>query len=379
MDLSLIGSRIRELRQKRGLTQSEFAKIISVSFQAVSSWERGITPPDIENLMNIASYFGVLVDTLLSPAKENLYLGVDGGGTKTEFVAVSASGTVEKRVIKQGCNPNDIGYEKSEEIILSGINEILVSFPTVKSIFCGIAGASTGGYSDKLYASLKRTYPQTEIAVQSDAFNLFGIYDEADMALISGTGSVAFVKTEDGYKRIGGWSHLFDIAGSAYDIGRAAISLALSEEDRKAAPSTINLMLRERMNAESVWEHINALYSGGKSYIASFASVVFDAYHKGEDAAVKIIDENARALAELLNKGTDLYGAKPVAVASGGLFEHYSDILIRHIGKYSNAKILISELSPIYGAVRKACDIAKAKKSGDFYENFKRSYGEIKK
>ena len=57
IDLNLIGNRIKELRCQKGLTQIEFAKILSVSFQAVSNWERGITPPDIENLINIASYF----------------------------------------------------------------------------------------------------------------------------------------------------------------------------------------------------------------------------------------------------------------------------------------------------------------------------------
>ena len=35
LDLNLIGSRIKELRIKKGLTQSEFAKVLSVSFQAV--------------------------------------------------------------------------------------------------------------------------------------------------------------------------------------------------------------------------------------------------------------------------------------------------------------------------------------------------------
>ena len=122
LDLKLLGSRIRELRQKRGLTQSEFAENISVSFQAVSNWERGIAPPDIENLMRIASCFGVLVDTLLSPICEDLYLGIDGGGTKTEFALVSSSGHVFKRFVRSGSNPNDIGFSLFAENLI-GIME----------------------------------------------------------------------------------------------------------------------------------------------------------------------------------------------------------------------------------------------------------------
>ena len=379
IDLNLIGNRIKELRRQKGLTQIEFAKILSVSFQAVSNWERGITPPDIENLINIASYFGVLVDTLLSPINENLYLGIDGGGTKTELAVVSASGSVLKRIIKPGCNPNDIGFEKTAEIITSGINEILVEYPTVKSIFCGIAGASTGNFSDKLYAILNNIYPKVETKIQSDAANLFAICDQADIALISGTGSVALVKSGVGFKRLGGWGYLFDRAGSAYDIGRDAIAEALKEEDTLKEPSAINRMLCEKMNTTSVWEHINSLYNGGKSYIASFAPLVFDAYKEGDPIAHSIIDENAKALATLLNEGVDLYGANPIAVANGGLFEHYSDILTYHIKKYSNVNLIVSDLPPIYGACRKACSIAYCQESSSFYENFKKTYGELKK
>jgi N-acetylglucosamine kinase-like BadF-type ATPase len=379
IDLNLIGNRIRELRRQRGLTQIEFAKILSVSFQAVSSWERGITPPDIENLINIASYFGVLVDTLLSPINENLYLGVDGGGTKTEFAVVSASGSVLKRIIKPGCNPNDIGFEKAAEIITSGINDILIEYPTVKSIFCGIAGSSTGNFREKLCAILNKIHPKVETKIQSDAVNLFAICDQADIALISGTGSVALVKSGTGYKRLGGWGYLFDRAGSAYDVGRDAIAEALKEEDTLKKPSAISRMLCKKMNTTSVWEHINALYNGGKSYIASFASLVFDAYQEGDAIAYSIIDKNAQALANLLNEGAALYGVNPIAIANGGLFEHYSDILTHHIKKYSSVNLIVSDLPPIYGACRRSCSIACCQESSSFYENFKKTYVELKK
>ena len=45
LDYNLLGSRIRALRQQKGLTQSAFAQSLGVSFQAVSNWERGVTPP----------------------------------------------------------------------------------------------------------------------------------------------------------------------------------------------------------------------------------------------------------------------------------------------------------------------------------------------
>ena len=379
IDLELLGNHIRELRHKKGLTQSEFADILAVSFQAVSNWERGITPPDIENLVRIASYFGVLVDSLLSPMTEDVYIGIDGGGTKTEFVAVSRTGSVLKRIVKSGCNPNDGGYGHTEELICDGINEIISEHPSVKSIFGGIAGMTTGNYADRLYTSLKKLLPKVDIQIKTDAFNIFGLCDNADMAVISGTGSVVFVKSKDSYKRLGGWGYLFDRAGSAYDIGRDAVCSALKEEDMQSPPSMLSKMLLKRMNTATVWEHINTLYGKGKPYIAELASVVFDVYREGDQTARQIIDDNARALAELLNMGVELHGASSTAIASGGMFEHYGDIMLSHIAKHSDVKVIIGGLPPIYGACRNACIAVLHEMPDDFYENFKKTYGELTK
>ena len=379
IDLESMGNRIRELRQKKGLTQSEFADILSVSFQAVSNWERGITPPDIENLMHIASYFGVLVDSLLSTIGEDIYVGIDGGGTKTEIVAVSETGAVIKRIIKPGCNPNDAGYEHTEKLICDGINEIVSEYPSIKSIFGGIAGMTTGNYADRLYSSLKKMFPKVKIQIKTDALNIFGLYDAADMAVISGTGSVVFVKSGNVYKRLGGWGYLFDRAGSAFDIGRDAVCRVLKEEDMQAPYSMLSEMILKRTDSLTMWEHINTLYSKGKPYISELASVVFDAYRAGDKTAIGIVDNNARALGELLNAGVDLYGATPTAIASGGLFEHYGDIMTAHIAKHSDVEVIVGGLPPIYGACRLACAMSSHEAPDNFYETFKKTYGELTK
>ena len=378
LDINILGNRIKELRKKRGLTQNAFAEELHVSFQAVSNWERGIAPPELENLINIAAYFGVLVDDLLRPQNNDLFLGIDGGGTKTEFAVISSDGCVRKRFVRSGCNPNDIGFSKMSALITNGIGEILVEFQSVRHIFCGIAGISTGNYAKQLYKDLKSRYPQINIDIKNDSFNLFALGDGSDMAVISGTGSVVFVKDGDTYKRLGGWGYLLDDAGSAYDIGRAALQVALREEDMKEPPSLMSRLLLKKLNTSTVWEHINTVYNEGKPYIAGLASVVFDAYQKGEEKASDIIDKNAKALAELLNSGIKLYGASPVAIASGGLFEHYGKIMIPHIEKYSTVKLIVKDLPPIYGACRNACAMVNDKLSDEFYENFKRTYGGMK-
>lgn len=60
-----IGKNIKELRQRKGLTQERLASYLGVSFQAISKWENGETYPDICILPAIASFFNVTTDYLL--------------------------------------------------------------------------------------------------------------------------------------------------------------------------------------------------------------------------------------------------------------------------------------------------------------------------
>ena len=60
------GQKLQELRKKRGITQEELAQKLYVSRTAVSKWESGRGYPNIDSLREIAKFFCVTVDELLS-------------------------------------------------------------------------------------------------------------------------------------------------------------------------------------------------------------------------------------------------------------------------------------------------------------------------
>ena len=66
MDTYVTGLTIKNLREKKGLTQTELADMLSVSSKAVSKWETNATTPDIAILPRLALYFGVSMDALFS-------------------------------------------------------------------------------------------------------------------------------------------------------------------------------------------------------------------------------------------------------------------------------------------------------------------------
>ena len=58
--------KLQELRKQKELTQEELAEKLYVSRAAVSKWESGRGYPNIESLKEIAKFFSVTVDELLS-------------------------------------------------------------------------------------------------------------------------------------------------------------------------------------------------------------------------------------------------------------------------------------------------------------------------
>ena len=60
------GQKLQELRRQNGLTQEALARALFVSRTAVSKWESGRGCPSIDSLQQIAAYFNVTTDDLLS-------------------------------------------------------------------------------------------------------------------------------------------------------------------------------------------------------------------------------------------------------------------------------------------------------------------------
>ena len=58
--------KLQELRKNKGLTQEELAEALYVSRTAISKWESGRGYPSIDSLKEIAKYFSVTIDELLS-------------------------------------------------------------------------------------------------------------------------------------------------------------------------------------------------------------------------------------------------------------------------------------------------------------------------
>ena len=60
-----IGSRVRELRKAKGLTQQDLADMINVTKVSVCCYEKGTRLPSLETLVDLSEVFKVSIDYLL--------------------------------------------------------------------------------------------------------------------------------------------------------------------------------------------------------------------------------------------------------------------------------------------------------------------------
>ena len=88
-----IAEKIKNARNRAGMSQQELADKLHVSRSAVAKWEADNGLPDIENLKSIAKLFGMTVDQLVDDGEE-------------------AEPCTLKEPIPPGCKPDDAVREK---------------------------------------------------------------------------------------------------------------------------------------------------------------------------------------------------------------------------------------------------------------------------
>lgn len=284
------------------------------------------------------------------------YIGIDGGGTKTEFVLTDGQGNVLSHTVKEGSNPNDIGIEKSYDILSGGLKEILYGKEIEKEdayIFSGIAGAGITENARALQAMLEKEYPN--VAVASDLMNAWELCLEGEdgLVVICGTGICCCVFENGTMKTVGGYGYLFEDGGSAYAYGRDAINSALKAEDG-IGEKTVLLEYFQACLGKSIRSNLGKLQRKGKFFVASFCPLVFQGYADKDNVCKKIIDNNFENTTELI-KGALSVAAKEIrkiafigGVSKEPLFQEYIK------KEFGDKQLIFCQEKPVFGALRRA-------------------------
>ena len=337
---------IRKLRKKLGMTQKSLAEAIGYSEKTVSKWETEGSIPSIDALFRVANIFHVSMLELFRCDEAIYYLGIDGGGTKTEFQLLDAEGKVVCRIFMDGCNPNTVGIEQTKRIIEDGIIQVCKDIPLSSVVvYAGIAGCASGNYADEIKNMLnKMSFAAYDVDSDNNNIVAAGLGKNEGITMILGTGICCYVVKKEETKRIAGWGYLFDNGGSAFHIGRDAINAYFSAYDGTGEETSLVESIKQTHSYSNA-EFIKHLYSGGNKLVSSYAKCVFEEAEKGDRVSVAILKKNITEIARLLRAALFHFSTcneRIPIILSGGL---------------TNQKLLLPYLFDALGDVTKTCNI----------------------
>ncbi len=284
-------------------------------------------------------------------------IAIDGGGSKTEAVLFDETGHILRHHVGKGCNPSDIGIEEARLRMQACLDPLFQCAPAgVTSLYGGVAGVIPTGdiYSEEL----SRKHQIGTVRFEDDGCNIIsGTLGHADgCGMICGTGSSLFVRVEgEPLRHIGGKGYLIDTGGSGYELGKDAICMALRAADGRCRGTVLTELLA-RIFGRPVNDAVIAMvHRGGRPYIATFSSAVFEGRKTGDWACVEIFERGAALMADLTYAAEQYFETDFTVVMGGGIISHYPEYVQAIREKASKrANMVLQQAPPIYGAAVEA-------------------------
>ncbi|HAJ77756.1 MAG TPA: hypothetical protein DCO89_01645 [Clostridiales bacterium] len=222
------------------------------------------------------------------------YLGIDGGGTKTNFVLIDENQKVIKRCTLGPSAIDTVGIQQAYLVLKSGIKSFN---KPITACFAGIGGIG-GQDIEPIKEMIKEILPDAKIGVGTDSTNAiisaFGFND--GVAVICGTGSVAFGKWKGKYCVAGGYGYHEGDPGSAFSLGIGALKYLAKVMDGRKTETDFSDDLSKAVGCYSHGELCEYFKDINRTEIAKLAKIVTK--HESDENAKKIIENSADELIE---------------------------------------------------------------------------------
>ena len=262
------------------------------------------------------------------------FLGVDGGGTKTDFLLIDETGRVLASHRGGSAYYLETGLEAVQSMMVAGIQETLqrAAIPASQLEFAFI-GLPAYGEDSTLLPRLDRIVVDVLSAERHRCRNDMvcgwagALAGRDGISIVAGTGSIAYGEFETRNARSGGWGELFSDEGSAYWIAREALTLFSRMSDGRSPKGPLYNLIRERLRLQADLDLCRAIYGPPaltRSELASFAPLVAQAAGAGDGGARRLFDRAAQELAATVHAVRDQLDVPrglPLPVSySGGMF-----------------------------------------------------------
>lgn len=232
--------------------------------------------------------------------EQQLYVGVDGGATKSIIRLEDAEG----RLLGQAwCGPANIriSVEQTWEAILTGLNEILhknsINFEQNRHrlhVGMGLAGSEVTAAYDAFIA-------------QAPGFKTFIVTSDAHIAclgahggkdggvIIAGTGAVGYQIEGQVTTKVGGWGFPYDDDGSGAWLGLHALKMTLQWLDGRLSSSPLVRAIYDHFNQDRNKMIDWAMHANSTAF-AALAPILIKQHQLGDQTATRLLKEAAGAI-----------------------------------------------------------------------------------
>ena len=262
------------------------------------------------------------------------YLGVDGGGTKTRFAVVDASGGLLGEARVGTTYHPQVGIDGVRAALGEGIDAALARAGRTRAAighaFFGLPAYGEDSRVTPLLDALPRDLLGHErYTCDNDMVcGWAGSFDCGDgINIVAGTGSIGYGQRAGTSARCGGWGEAFSDEGSAYWIAVQGLNAFSRMSDGRLPRGPLHALLRERLALRhdlDLCAHVYGEDALARGALAQLSPLVAEAAGLGDATAASIFrvaGEELARIADALRRALAFDDGSAVPVSySGGAF-----------------------------------------------------------
>jgi N-acetylglucosamine kinase-like BadF-type ATPase len=306
------------------------------------------------------------------------YLGVDGGGSKTAFLLIDASGGVLASHTEGPAYHLEIGLQAMRVMLARGVLATLEQAALSPSrLGFAFLGLPAYGEDSRLRAALDSAasppLPPERYRCGNDAVCAWAgaLACQDGINLVAGTGSIAYGEFGGRSARAGGWGELFSDEGSSYWIAREGLNLFSRMSDGRAARGPLYQILRSHFRLQQDLDLCGAIYDQNqiqRSQLAALSPLIAQAAAAGDAQASALFARAADELVTIIGAVHRQLGIPEQATVSvshsGGVLQHPEPLLARVHRRLESEgaryRVLAPRLPPAAGAALYAARLSGA-------------------
>ena len=251
-------------------------------------------------------------------------LGIEGGGTKTEWVLLAGESD-EAKVLRRGVLPAANMRLITDEA-LRHIFSVLPQDATHVGVY--LAGCAMAEDRVRLGALATSIWPEAQLAVGSDRDSglATAFCAEDGIAVIAGTGAAIHGRRGAQVEKAGGWGQLLGDRGGGYDLAMQGLRLVLTHFDLSQRITPLAEEILRTLALNRLPDLVGWAMQADKMSVARLAPAIFQAARSGEPEMLATVQAGASVLAEFTRAvAMRLQWTAARVRLIGGIFAHHPE------------------------------------------------------